>query len=289
MSEVEPAAYSERLYLELGRIVNVPLPDGAINGILRNFPDWEYRAAKINNKPLQILQRRVVGSQVKLYAGPAQPGRTVTIEDTSITIATNRLTAGDLCYLIDLEEQFPDIEPELEDTVNEQILRVRADFSERQARINKGKWVKNDVQELVEEQVKTVLSILTLFDNQALVAKALGTSAASVSRLLKPVYEKYGFEDYIELMIFAIQTGAATLGDIPEGRTRDLGERDKKLLSTFYSPNILERNAYRRAYKKAGTRWSRLFSKLGAGRREAVLFAIRDGLLEVEGQSKEVL
>jgi DNA-binding CsgD family transcriptional regulator len=271
-------AYRERVYLELGRIASVQLPDVAITGILGHFRNWTYDAAHDHEGHFQLLRGQVMhSSEVINVSDPRVPRRKVLRDEEGLAILVENVTAADLRYVLNIERLLAARPKKVELNPSEEASQQQ--LSEAAVRFREAKDVYVHEDDLFTDKESIVMSLLIHFNNNNDLAWELHVANKSLAKTLKPVKERLGVTSSTDLMLMAIAAGVASIDHIPEGKTKALSENDRELLKKYYSPK-LEKQKEVRGKPRTATQMRSIYVKLGlAGitRHQAVLYAVKDG------------
>jgi hypothetical protein len=280
----EKHAYADRLYMALGRIAGLKLPDMTINGVLKHFPDWEYQTRWIGEeqarRQVRLLQRPILPS-VKLNL-PVQeiPRRMVTKNEKGMTIIVNDVTGDDVRYLVGVEKQLLPPEPK-DDEITIKRKTIRAQYSGEAARFHKAKDVYLREGDLFTDKENVAMSLMTHFSNVHDIGNAIYVSGSTISRVLQPARERLGLASNMDLMLVAIAAGIASIDHVPKGKTEELSKKDQGVLAKYYSPDPEERLEVRSKSLSTAPRLSRIYTKLGVDNHTTLLYGVRDKVIRL--------
>jgi DNA-binding CsgD family transcriptional regulator len=309
--EVEPSAaylalensqhadvnYSDRLYQHYRQNPGQKLGDLAVRAILQHFPGWKYETAWKDERhvhtQVRMLRRIITDSSVALDLPEAidSDRRRVIRDKEGLTIKVDDVRGVDLLCMLAIEGIVslamppPDVEPR--PNAKKETVILPGQFSEEVRKFRGAKNIYVHEDDLVTDKESIALSLITHFDTTEDISRALEVSAATVSNYLKVVRKRFnlsssGAISNIELMLAAIATGTANTDHIAKDMTSVLDDAEKTLLACYFSPDPAIREASRHQRRsKSSTHIQKIYSKLHAKRHMAVLYGVKDGVIEL--------
>ncbi len=147
----------------------------------------------------------------------------------------------------------------------------------------KGEGIRQEFTDLFTDPQQEL--IVNLYKPDGVLAFERKVSMVHVNENLHQAARRIGLKGryaILGLTVFAAEAGLLRMDGVPAGRTAGLGKKERKTLASYYSMTIEEAAQADGAKKSAiEGRWSRIFKKLDTSdRRQAVLMAIKDGLIE---------
>ena len=281
--------YVEELHHELGRIAGLALPGRTIDGMLKRV-GWDYDIETGEDGRISLLRREIMDGTVGLVLPEEDPGRGLHFsqDEEGITIRARKVTGSVVQQLLEVERQLIEMTIRRESTAWKPRLR-ESDLTPKQLALIKaeGKFLEED--DLFTDTESIAVAEMTHTSNFDGLAETFGTTASTISRLLKPARERVGAKTNLDLMLIAIAAGIADIDHVPENMTAPLNKRDLEMIRGTYSPDP----AVRVAAEYESTRWHRMYDKMeiersnnSMGRWLTVLYAVKDGIIELPDPSK---